>query len=517
ANVNQTYNGYLAPQWNYSSANPLLDGERYYFRVKARDRDFFWSDWSETFNFSMNDEPTIPTLTDPTSAVIWDGGPPDSHWVNWTVSTNNDDNPPANDTITINISLSTNGGLNYTRNITLSQTNDGDFYWNPIFNDVESNQCIIRVTAYDGFEATHAYTPIMVIDSFNPVINDIVTTSTKTWFYEVPSMSGTGGIVWFNSLAGEGSGQVLTMNLDWGDASKTKAEGTVAFGDTPVDMDVDPVSLDYSVETGASNFNGVTLTVTDYFGRTDTATIDFKVDNTDPTVPLSVVCHPDGYLDVGEADNDTEIYVTWTDGNDGTGCGISHSILYTTDILAAVKNLTKGQGIWISPVWDVKLDLNVSMVDWVGNIGPPAADDMIIDFTNPPSPVVYSDTHSDSAKWYSNSDPILNWSPPQDLSGINGYSNRLDQVTDTDPPTTLSGTITTKKYYGQADGVWYFHIRALDNASHWGSTTHFKLNIDTTSPSIIKDHSDKSATTGETVSFKVEADDYLSGVGEVRL
>lgn len=517
ANVNQTYNGYLAPRWTYASANPLLDGQRYYFRVKARDNDFFWGPWSQSFNFSMNDEPTVPTLTDPTSAVIWDGGPPDSHWVNWTIATNNDDNPPGDDTIEINISLSTNGGLNYTKNVTLGQNNDGNFYWNPIFNDVESNQCVIRVTAYDGFEETHAYTPIMTIDSFDPVINDIVTMSTKPWYYEDPGMSGSGGTVWFNSLAGEGSGQILTMNIDWADASKIKAEGTLAFGDTPTDMDIDPVSLDYSVETGASNFNGVTLTVTDYFGRTDTATLDFKVDNTDPTVPLSVICRPDGYLDVGEADNDTEIYVTWTDGNDGTGSGISHSIIYTTDILAAVKNINKGEGIWISPVWDVKITVNVSMVDRVGNIGPATGDDIIIDFTNPSPPVVYSDTHSDSAEWYSNNNPILNWSPPQDLSGINGYSYILDQVVDTIPAPTLSGTMTTKRYYVKADGVWYFHLRALDNASHWGSTTLFTVNIDTTSPSIMKDYSDKSATTGELVYFKVEANDELSGVGEVRL
>jgi hypothetical protein len=57
----------------------------------------------------------------------------------------------------------------------------------------------------------------------------------------------------------------------------------------------------------------------------------------------------------------------------------------------------------------------------------------------------------------------------------------------------------------------------LDNASHWGSPTHFTVNIDMTIPSIMKDYSDKSATTGELVYFKIEATDALSGVGEVRL
>jgi hypothetical protein len=330
-------------------------------------------------------------------------------------------------------------------------------------------------------------------------------------------MTETGGTVWFNSLTGEGSGQVLTLTINWSDASKVLANGASAFGDTPSDSDTDPVSLDYSVETNAGNFNGVVITVTDYFSRTDTATVNFKVDNIDPTAPISVLCSPDIYDEIGEADNDTEIFVTWVDGNDGVGCGINHSILYTTDIQAAVQNIFQGHGIWNSPVFDTKITVNVSMVDRVGNIGPAGSDDIIIDFTNPPTAEIYSDTHPDPAEYYSNKDPIINWTPPPDLSGIDSYSYMLDQVSDTDPPPTPSSEKTSFNYYTKDDGTWYFHIRALDNASHWGSSSHFKLNIDTTEPIIVKDYTDNSATTGETVHFEVEANDGLSGVGEVRL
>ena len=40
------------------------------------------------------------------------------------------------------------------------------------------------------------------------------------------------------------------------------------------------------------------------------------------TAPTNVQCRPDSYTDIGEYDDDSEIFLTWTNANDGSGSGI---------------------------------------------------------------------------------------------------------------------------------------------------------------------------------------------------
>ena len=68
--------------------------------------------------------------------------------------------------------------------------------------------------------------------------------------------------------------------------------------------------------------------------------------------------------------------------------------------------------------------------------------------------------------------------------GVAGYSYALDQVADTTPDTVSEGSGTSTSYTDQADGIWYFHVRAVDNAGNWGATQHYTVRIDTTGPAM---------------------------------
>ncbi len=102
--------------------------------------------------------------------------------------------------------------------------------------------------------------------------------------------------------------------------------------------------------------------------------------------------------------------------------------------------------------------------------------------SGPQSPVVSSTSHPVQTVWYNHAAPILDWTTPSSGAGIQGYSIVLDQIPGTTPDTTLDTALNTQSYTGLADGTWYFHVRAQDNANNWGPAGHYRLNIDTTPP-----------------------------------
>lgn len=96
----------------------------------------------------------------------------------------------------------------------------------------------------------------------------------------------------------------------------------------------------------------------------------------------------------------------------------------------------------------------------------------------PAGPRVYSDTHPSSDVWYRNKNAVIKWDAEE---GIEGYSYMLsDQPTDT-PDDVSEGTDNSITYRTLADGVHYFHIKAL-REGRWGGSTHFAFKIDSTGP-----------------------------------
>ncbi|HID93592.1 MAG TPA: matrixin family metalloprotease [bacterium (Candidatus Stahlbacteria)] len=106
------------------------------------------------------------------------------------------------------------------------------------------------------------------------------------------------------------------------------------------------------------------------------------------------------------------------------------------------------------------------------------------DITPPGVPTISSLTHPSETTWYNSNNISLGWIPPSDLSGIGGYSYLLDQIPSTIPDTISDGIDTVKSYINIANGIWYFHCRAHDNANNWGMPGHRKIMIDIEEPTI---------------------------------
>ncbi len=92
--------------------------------------------------------------------------------------------------------------------------------------------------------------------------------------------------------------------------------------------------------------------------------------------------------------------------------------------------------------------------------------------------ILTSPTHLKQKQWYSNNNPKFTWSNPD---GVSGFSYVLNKDSDTIPDNFSEGTATEKTYTGIADGVWYFHLKALGN-SQITDALHYKVNIDVTPP-----------------------------------
>ena len=123
-------------------------------------------------------------------------------------------------------------------------------------------------------------------------------------------------------------------------------------------------------------------------------------------------------------------------------------------------------------------------VDNAGNESSRYSPSVKIDKTPPSAPQISSPTHAQNV-WSNNNSSEFSWTQPADASGITGYSYELNRNPLTIPEQVVDGTDTSISYEALDDADdWYFHVRAKDNAGHWGETAHFgPIKIDTQLPS----------------------------------
>jgi len=149
-------------------------------------------------------------------------------------------------------------------------------------------------------------------------------------------------------------------------------------------------------------------------------------------------------------------------------------------------------------------------------VTPPAEEPPSEDYVPPPTPtgtpaapVIFSSTHSDPEKWYSNDDPEFSWKLPSDVTGV---SLLLHKKPFANPGSISDGLMESKKFEDVEDGIWYFHIK-FKNKYGWGQITHRKVLIDTIPPEPFEIEVDNEGdSTNPTPILHFATTDSLSGV-----
>jgi hypothetical protein len=127
----------------------------------------------------------------------------------------------------------------------------------------------------------------------------------------------------------------------------------------------------------------------------------------------------------------------------------------------------------------------------------------------PLAPQIFSPTHPDQDKWYSNNNPKFNWKLSPD---INGTRILYDKNPDSKPTILYSSPISEKDLQNIADGVYYFHVQ-LRNSQGWGAVSHFRFQIDTAKPDYFNiTEIPRQDLTDPRAKFNFDSKDSLSGI-----
>lgn len=140
----------------------------------------------------------------------------------------------------------------------------------------------------------------------------------------------------------------------------------------------------------------------------------------------------------------------------------------------------------------------------------PKKETRAVNIPAPEAPVIKSSTHKDESLWYKESNVKITWDIPYGVTGLKigfGTSSTEGATTVHEPP------ISDWSKDAVPDGVWYF-TALYKNRGGWGSSTVFKLQIDTTPP----EEFTASATGGDlAVQVRFETEDTLSGIALYRI
>ncbi|UCH89147.1 MAG: hypothetical protein JSV49_00420 [Thermoplasmata archaeon] len=148
-----------------------------------------------------------------------------------------------------------------------------------------------------------------------------------------------------------------------------------------------------------------------------------------------------------------------------------------------------------------------------------------IDTTKPEAPKIDCYSHPLESLWYADNQPRFDWNEPEDLTGIEGYSYLLDRSPEVEPPEEIMMTSeefvkkhTVYNFNGimiqddiLPDGIWYFHLKAVDTLGTWSEKATRTVKIDTL-PAELTDFTPIKLPYGESFKFSVDLNDSASGI-----
>ena len=297
-------------------------------------------------------------------------------------------------------------------------------------------------------------------DAAAPVIETVTVTSDKTYLYN-PGLTADGGSVYFNSRAGEGAGQALTVAVTFSEPHPYRMSGAPAFGDAPPADTAAPWTAQYSVEANAGTQPGVVFTVSDTLGLTDMATVNFVQDNIAPDSAANVAAN---------ATNVSPIVIDWQASDSGSGVHqtnlwVKYQPLGTWTNTGLVMSGQSGSFAYTPTSGSGTYYFATVAVDNVGNVesAPTGFGDDAVDFDNIPS------SSTVDAPTYAITSPIMiTWTAAADAKytylfyryGATGVFTQANA-----PFSTLkSGAFTFEPTHG--DGHYYFATVAIDDAGN---------------------------------------------------
>jgi hypothetical protein len=272
-------------------------------------------------------------------------------------------------------------------------------------------------------------------------------------------------------------GAVLRGTVDLAANMSDSASGiaSVTFQASPAGMDQwTDVAASWDTTSVADGLFDLRVVVTDQAGNaTVSAAIQGRrVDNTAPGVEISA---PVGYVNAAAADPyavsaavpDSDVAtVEFFRCDDASGdCSTGGWLSLGVDASAP-----------FAASWNLDPDgnraLKVVAVDAVGN-----ATNTVVNVTidrQAPSTGSLSASHTTSTWSSDNTVDVEVGAPSDTTSGVDGFSYQWDM----DPAATPDAVKDAEETAGGttslplADGAWYFHLRAADNAGNWSDTVH---------------------------------------------
>jgi hypothetical protein len=186
---------------------------------------------------------------------------------------------------------------------------------------------------------------------------------------------------------------------------------------------------------------------------------------------------PTGFIVINNGDNYTNnstVILALTYDSDVIQVRYSNDNLTWTDWGAP-----EDTKIWTLSPGDGLKTVYYQVQDRAGNVST-FWDDIVLDTTPDAIADLTSPTHPDNQRWYADNSVSFRWSVPASTAPIVGYSFVLDSNENTIPPENVN-LIDNFIFFSLPDGVWYFHVRAVDAAGNWGPASHFRVQIDVTS------------------------------------
>jgi hypothetical protein len=345
---------------------------------------------------------------------------------------------------------------------------------------LDTGNCRIEFYDYSGTYATEYYDDKPSLDAGDDVAVTAGSTTTgvnATLATSTPLASSTGYSFAADATSGwHTTNQTVTIVATGGVAPRTIHYSTNGGG-TWTAVAGDSVAVAVSSE-GTHRFQ---FYASDVFS-TETMH-DAGYVNIDKTKPSTI----DDVDDAAWHDAAVTVHLTPTD----TASGMSGGLAKTEYSTNGGSSWTTGTTVTVAT--DGTTTVAYRSTDAAGNTEAPDKTCTVKIDSTAPSAIsgLASTTHLVQSTWYANNTPALGWSAASDtLSGLAGYSYVVDQSAATVPDTSIETTGLSYVSGARADGVWYFHIRAVDAVGNAGPTADYALRIDTTPPTTTDDIDD---------------------------